>query len=415
MINSINPYNLVNGVQLQNNVPNAPVQVTNNGISQVENPNLNGINALANYNRPINTPRVLTKTPMTIAKPTDIQNIKGEKVTSSDGSLQAIVDKGENSTTIYKMNGDKVVENIKTYDNATGNLIKCEYWDYSNEDNERNGIPAGSIVDEYDKQTGKPIKSTYQDFVKPEYSGVTEIETLPDGSTQSYSIDSNRSSISETYPNGDNKKITEFDPSGQIKEIRYYQDDVESKVVTYRNGIPAKIEDIQRATYSPEVAQIPANDPNMTPAQPFVLGYNPTEVQGEKKYYSNGQLESIKTQTANGTVYHNFDVRGKLTEITSNENGVEKRVKFNGDNDRTREYSIIENLDKDTQKETNFFVDGMISVHTTNEVTHETTSATYNPNGKIRTYYKFNKESNTPSEDIFIEFDKNGNVVEARI
>ena len=82
MLNSINPYNPINGVQFQNNVPNAPVQVSNNGIQQVENPNLNGINALANYNQPINnTPKILAKTPMTNAKPTDIQNIQGEKVT----------------------------------------------------------------------------------------------------------------------------------------------------------------------------------------------------------------------------------------------------------------------------------------------------------------------------------------------
>ena len=170
MLNSINPYNPINGVQYQNNVPNAPVQVSNNGIQQVENPNLNGINALANYNQPINnTPKILAKTPRTIAKPTDIQNIQGEKVTSQDGTLQAIVNKGETTTTVYKTNGDKGVENIKTYDNATGRLIKKEGWLYENEEKERNFEPEAGYVDEFDPQTGNQIKSTYQDFIKPEH------------------------------------------------------------------------------------------------------------------------------------------------------------------------------------------------------------------------------------------------------
>lgn len=414
MLNSINPYNSINGVQYQNNVPNAPVQVSNNGIPQVENPNLNGINALANYNQPVNnTPKILAKTPMTIEKPTDIQNIQGEKVTSQDGTLQAIVNKGETTTTIYKTNGDKGIENVKTYDNTTGRLIKSEGWFYENEEKERNFEPEAGYVDEYDPQTGNQTKTTYQDFVKPENSSVTEIETLPDGSKKISNVDDTKYSyISENAPNGDKVKTTRF-KDGQIAEVVTFKDDEEDQVIAYKNGIPVKIENKQNTTtYAPELAQIPANDPNITPAQPFVLGYNPTEVQGEKKYYSNGQLQSIETQTANGKVTHNFDVRGNLTEIQSNENGVEKHVVFNNDGAGKVNHSVTENLDKDTKKETTFYTDGTKYVQINNNETHDRTSANYDKNGNLRSYSKYNSQD-LNEEHLFIDFDTKGNVVDA--
>lgn len=415
MLNSINPYNPINGVQYQNNVPNAPVQVSNNSIQQVENPNLNGINALANYNQPINnTPKILAKTPMTIAKPTDIQNIQGEKVTSQDGTLQAIVNKGETTTTVYKTNGDKGVENIKTYDNATGRLIKKEGWFYENEEKERNFEPEAGYVDEFDPQTGNQIKSTYQDFIKPEHSSVTETETLPDGSKKISHVDDTKYSfIAEDAPNGDKMKTTRF-KNGQIAEVVTFKDDVEDQIIAYKNGIPVKIENQRTSTtYAPELAQIPTNDPNITPAQPFVLGYNPTEVQGEKKYYySNGKIQSIETRTANGKVAHRFDVRGNLTEIQSNENGVEKHVVFNNDGAGKVSHSVIENLDKDTKKETTFYADGTKSVHVNNNATKAHTSANYDKDGNLRGYTKYNSE-NQNEEHLFIDFDTKGNVVYA--
>lgn len=416
MLNSINPYNPINSVQYQNNVPNAPIQVSNNGIPQIENPNLNGINALANYNQPVNnTPKILAKTPMTIAKPTDIQNIQGEKVTSQDGRLQAIVNKGETTTTVYKTNGDKGVENVKTYDNATGRLIKRESWFYENEEKERNFEPEAGCVDEFDPQTGNQIKSTFQDFIKPEHSSVTEMETLPDGSKKFYHVDYNtkESYIAEDAPNGDRMKTTRF-KNGQPTEVVTFKDDAEDQIIAYKNGIPIKIENKQSSTtYAPELAQIPANDPNITPAQPFVLGYNPAEVQGEKKdYYSNGQLQSIETRTANGKVAHKFDVRGNLTEIQSNENGVEKHVVFNNDRAGKISYSIIEDLDKDTKKETTFHADGTKYVHVNNNATKAHTSANYDKDGNLRGYTKYNSED--PNEEhLFINFNTKGNVVYA--
>ena len=101
-----------------------------------------------------------------------------------------------------------------------------------------------------------------------------------------------------------------------------------------------------------------------------------------------------------------------MTEIQSDENGVEKHVVFNNDGAGKVNHSVVENLDKDTKKETTFFTDGTKYVHVNNNATKAHTSANYDKDGNLRGYTKYNSEDHS-EEHLFIDFDTKGNVVYA--
>ena len=98
MINSVNTFPMLQGVNNQgldnkNLNVNNPVQNT-----VVSNPNLGGVDALASYNRSIISnplkPKVLEHLKMEVL-PDNIDSIKGEKVYNSNGKLNSVVEKNE--------------------------------------------------------------------------------------------------------------------------------------------------------------------------------------------------------------------------------------------------------------------------------------------------------------------------------
>lgn len=401
MINSLNPASLPAGVNFQNNVPNAPVSVQNNTVQPVQNPNLNGLDALAGYNRPAasSAPKRIQLLTAIDVSPEKINSLKGERITNSDGKLASILDDNGTQIVEYKMNSDfeqPVIDTVRFYDKATGKLVKVQENHLAAKDNPETET---SLVAEIDPNTGENNREAYYD--KDGKWGVHEKTINADGSKTIYSVHSDGTTyVAEETPNGRRSKMTFFDKNGQVKEVRMYnENDMESQVIKYRNGIPVKIE-TPNETFTPEAAQVPANDKRITPAQPFVLGYNPKDVQGEKKYYSNGQLESIETKTAEGSVWHTFDVGGNLEAVIY----PDKKIEFNGTDSS---YSVIEKLDNDNSKSTRYLKNGEIYVYIQNEATKDHTSALYSKDGRLNHYCTYN---NKDDEYLSISFDANGNV-----
>lgn len=401
MINSLNPAALPNGVNFQNNVPNAPVSVQNNTVQTVQNPNLNGLNALAGYNQPAaaSAPKVLQPLAAVDVSPEKIEGLKGDRITNSDGKLASIVDNDGTQIVEYRMNPDfeqPVVDTVRYYDKASGKLVKIQENHLKSKDSPETET---TFVTELDPNTGKDLKHTYYD--KNGEWGVVEFNRAADGSSTIYDVHSDGTSrVTEENPDGHRLKTISFDKFRQIEEVRMFnENDMESQIVKYKNGIPVKIE-TPNDSFTQDAAQVPANDRRIVPSQPFIMGYDPKTVQGEKKYYSNGQLESIETKTAEGTVKHIFDVGGNLETVIY----PDKKIEFNGINNS---YGVTEKLDNDNTKCTTFMQNGETYVYIENQKTEDHTSACYSKEGRLNHYCTYDKAKD---EYLSISFDKYGNV-----
>jgi len=401
MINSLNPASFPNGVTFQNNVPNAPVSVQNNTIQPVRNPNLNGLNALAGYNQPAaaSAPKVIQPLAAVDVSPEKIGDLKGDRITNSDGKLTSVIDNDGTQIVEYRMNPDfeqPVVDTVRYYDKASGKLVKIQENHLKSKDSPETET---TFVTEIDPNTGKDTKHTYYD--KNGEWGVVEFNRAADGSSTIYSVNSDGTSrVTEENPDGLRLKTISFDKSRQIEEVRMFNENgMESQIIKYKNGIPVKIE-TPNASFTQEAAQIPSNDSRIVPAQPFIMGYDPKTVQGEKKYYSNGQLESIETKTTEGSVWHTFDVGGNLESVIS----PDKKIEFNGINNT---YEVIEKLDNENTKSTTFMQNGEIYVYIENQNTKDHTSACYSKEGRLNHYCTYDKAKD---KYLSISFDKYGNV-----
>lgn len=408
MINSLNPAMYSNGVHVQNNVPNAPVSIQNNNPQPVTNPNLNGLNAMAGYNQPAKTVKKEIRPALpTVLQPEAVHALKGERITNSQGVLDSIIDKNDKTTVVYKMDPaapNDVIRKILYIDNATGKLKRVQ----ENLTEIKQGqmpVSLGICVEEYDNEGNIEKLTDYYDNGK--YS-VQQHEKMPDGSKKIYCISSDKSSyIAEEDAQGNRVKTTQFTPSGQIAEIVYFNgDDNPTQVVTYKNGIPAKIENKENETINPDFAKIPAQDKNILPAQPYILGYEPKNVQGDKTYYSNGQLETITTKTANGTVTHSFDTLGLLSSIKINEGSSKKEILYNNDGGGVI-YKIKEELPDKSEKTTSFDKNGSKYVSVENPETKEESHAHYTAEGNLTWYSKSNEQT---QEHIAMGFDNQGNI-----
>jgi hypothetical protein len=410
MINSVNSNPMV--YQAQNVQNQQPMQFTNPAVTQSINnsdANLSGINALATYNQPMGqvNRKVLIPSPMVDLTPEGIKSLSGQKIINPNGELDSIVQQTENATVVYKfdtLHPDKI-SNIKYYDNATGKLVRIQ---------SNNTCPATETtpertfvdIDEIDVNNGRLGKITY--YEDGNVTDVCEVQHNPDGSEihYGYSYKEDESFISESDANCTHTKETTFDKNGKIKSVETHNlEDYTMQKVEYLNGIPAKIKTEKQEIIPNETGINPFADPRLVPSQPYVLGYDPHNVEGEKKYYSNGTIASIETQTAEGNIYHNFAPNGDLEYISDDRNGKHLFVTYYQDsygNTQTVEEDIADGV----MKSTSFRPEGNTEVHITNIKDNSTIHAHFSKEGILRSYYQKDKDG----KEMLLSFDKQGNL-----
>ena len=149
----------------------------------------------------------------------------------------------------------------------------------------------------------------------------------------------------------------------------------------------------------------PHADVQIQPAQPYILGYDPKQVEGEKQYYSNGAIERITTQTANGSITHTFDVNGTLTGIEDAQDP--NNIKYVVYHDYGKCYSVEEKIGDGILKNTNFIDDGSMEVSVINEKTLQEKIAIYNTKGNLSTYIEYD----SPEEKMMMTFNRNGELI----
>lgn len=415
MINSINPSMGVQNVQAgQYQVQQSTGQSVN---QMVQNPNLNGVNALASYNQPAKTaPKTITPSLPTVLQPEAIKVIEGERVTAPNGALDSIIKRNDKTTVIYKMDilaPNDAIRKIEVYDNATGKLIR----DQENYNDIKPGKMPSSFLTEINERNseGKITKTTVYSHGK--LDNVAEIEYGPNGYEKATIIYADGTSAieesTETPIEGKTmsitSKMTKFDNKGQIVSVETVdRENRKSEKVTYKNGIPSGIKHSAEEPIANNTGINPFADKDLVPAQPYVLGYDPKSVEGEKKYFSNGVLHSIITNTGNGDVIHMFDVTGRLTGIEDarDKNNV-KSIIFNNNPDvKYQSYSICEHLGDKIDKTTMYNNNGEKEVFINNLANNTSKTAVYKDDKLV-----FYTESKSDDDRIAMSFDKQGNLV----
>ena len=393
----INPVNL--NPMVQNTTMMAPQQVATQPrqiFAPMDNPNMDGLKALAAYNQPIANsapaaPKTITPTLPTVLTPAAIHSMEGERISSANGTLSAIVKRGENTT------------EIETYDNATGKLVAVQ--------KNFNKIEAGKtpvIVDteiiEFDNN-GKEKKMSF--YYEGKLANVVETQYGPNGFERRYIVREDGSScILENCKVTDTQRSLQYDKNGQIQELEIMDfKNYTSKLETYKNGKLVNVENKKQEPIPNTTGRNPQADPQLVPTQPYVLGYDPKQVDGQKQFYSNGTIERITTKTATGSITYTFDVNGTLTGIEDAQDP--NNIKYIVYHDYGKCYSVEEKMGENLFKTTNFVDDGTIEVCVMNENTKQEKIAHYNSNGSLVTYI----EHNSPEDKMLIGFNKNGEII----
>ena len=409
MIDSVNSLPMVQNSGIQNVLNTNPVQQRTVN-SQISGVNINGANALASYNMPmVAKPASKNIQPLlpTVLLPEAIKAIKGERIYSSTGELDSIISKSENGTIVYKMDiqaPNDAISKIEAFDNE-GRLIRRQ----ENLNIIRQGqLPKISMIEilKFSPETGKEISGTLYNNGKP-YSA-WEKEYEPNGTVKEYAVNfkDNVSSVIETNTNQNISRKIDFDKNGNVRSI-LTKDAVKNSKETlkFKNGV-LQGRSVETKTPIPNTTgKNPASDPELVPAQPYLLGYEPKQIQGNKTYYSNGMLEAITTLTTDGgMVIHRFDINGNLNAIMDQKDiNSPKIITFNPDS-----YIISERLSKDVEKLTVFNKDNSKEVSVVNHKNKSEKMIKYSKDDIPESYVDIDAVT---GNKMLMDFDKQGNLI----
>ena len=408
----INPVNL--SPMVQNTTMMAPQQVATQPrqiYAPMDNPNMDGLKALAAYNQPLansvpTAPKTITPLTPTVLTPEAVHTMEGERITSADGTLSAIVRRFNDTTTVYKtdiMAPNDAIRKIETFDNKTGKLISVQ----ENFNKTENGKVE---VLKYQLQTldeqGRSVQNSGYGG-NGEFFYATTTEYGPNGFERRFiAREDGSTAILEDCKLTKSSRFIDYDKNGQVRELEI-TDNKNNTVKTekYVNGKLASVENKKQEPILNTTGKNPQADPQLVPAQPYILGYDPKQVEGEKQLYSNGAIERITTQTATGSITHTFDVNGTLTGIEDAQDP--NNVKYIVYHNRGEYYSVEEKLGENMFKNTTFAPDGSKEVCVMNESTKQEKIALYRDNGTLATYV----EHNSPEDRIMMSFNLNGELV----
>lgn len=334
-----------------------------------------------------------------------IANFKGDDVKTSNGSHAYYEEKNGNSSKIYQVFEGKV-NDILEINNETGNKIRQEHI-------KDNGVT--TMIIEFSPETGQETK----------FTGFNPETQKPDF-------------ISECSDDGQFRKSVSYDENGGIKYIHLHNDGIDggqnihyefqngklkssiseapdgSTLETHKYYEGKEISTVKNKQYP--VINTTGLDFKKLETVPSELGkieLDPTKIDGEKKYRSNGTLESITVKDGNLERQYFMDYSGKkLKEINEIENGKDKKTITL--NDTTPKVATILEYDNEGHptKITSFDKDGNVSCisdFTGSAIAGKNIDRYLYPNGKTQNIEIMDKA--TVKLEKSMTFDKEGNLV----
>lgn len=334
-----------------------------------------------------------------------IANFKGDDVKTSNGSHAYYEEKNGNSSKIYQVFEGKV-NDILEINNETGNKIRQEHI-------KDNGVT--TMIIEFSPETGQETK----------FTGFNPETQKPDF-------------ISECSDDGQFRKSVSYDENGGIKYIHLHNDGIDGGQnihYEFQNGkLKSSISEAPDGTTlethkyfeGKEIStvknkQFPVINTTgldfkkleTVPSELGKIELDPTKIDGEKKYRSNGTLESITVKDGNLERQYFMDYSGKkLKEINEIENGKDKKTITL--NDTTPKVATILEYDNEgyPTKITSFDKDGNVSCisdFTGSAIAGKNIDRYLYPNGKTQNIEIIDKA--TVKLEKSMTFDKEGNLV----
>lgn len=334
-----------------------------------------------------------------------IANFKGDDVKTSNGSPAYYEEKNGNISKIYQVFEGKV-NDILEINNETGNKIRQEHI-------KDNGVT--TMIIEFSPETGQETK----------FTGFNPETQKPDF-------------ISECSDDGQFRKSVSYDENGGIKYIHLHNDGIDggqnihyefqngklkssiseapdgTTLETHKYFEGKEISTIKNKQYP--VINTTGLDFKKLETVPSELGkieLDPTKIDGEKKYRSNGTLESITVKDGNLERQYFMDYSGKkLKEINEIENGKDKKTITL--NDTTPKVATILEYDNEGHptKITSFDKDGNVSCisdFTGSAIAGKNIDRYLYPNGKTQNIEIIDKA--TVKLEKSMTFDKEGNLI----
>ena len=334
-----------------------------------------------------------------------IANFKGDDVKTSNGSHAYYEEINGNISKIYQVFEGKV-NDILEINNETGNKIRQEHI-------KDNGVT--TMIIEFSPETGQETK----------FTGFNPETQKPDF-------------ISEYSDDGQFRKSVSYDENGGIKYIHLHNDGIDggqnihyefqngklkssiseapdgTTLETHKYFEGKEISTVKNKQYP--VINTTGLDFKKLETVPSELGkieLDPTKIDGEKKYRSNGTLESITVKDGNLERQYFMDYSGKkLKEINETENGKDKKTITL--NDTTPKVATILEYDNEGHpaKITSFDKDGNVSCisdFTGSAIAGKNIDRYLYPNGKTQNIEIIDKA--TVKLEKSMTFDKEGNLV----
>lgn len=375
--NSIN-YTLPFKSAEKNSVISKPVEL--------QNKNLNGLEALGNYNSTLamQTPDFDIPILEPVEIPRDINNIKGKRIYSSDGKLVQIVDEDGDFKKVYL----PMEHGIRYYiidKNINEQVCSQIHWYDNNE----------IMIEHYNPQNGYSYATTYENnelinyYKEKKFNNGSSITVNYDNREQLYNYevyDAKTSSIIMKRYNAEKQLID--------KCVKKYDETSNSKYQTnYIGTEPVSEEYTQINSIKNNIAEKILSDKDLKPIPKIEYPTDLNKIQGKKTYYSDGTIESVVTPD---NIKYTYDL-GKNLVIINDEN---IEVHYNPDDNR---YTIEEKFNDNESKTTVYHPNGdiFISYHK-----NDNDKEIWLSNGKISHYNEY-----IDGRKKFIMFDEEGNAI----
>lgn len=317
---------------------------------------------------------------------------EGEKIFAEDGTLESITKSEGDSKTVYKVNPENnEIYEVSVYD-KDGNLTQKQYIDNDGDD-------FYSEVCEYENGNEKYNTSYKNDEVQTLYANTK----TKDGTIEAYkNLGSKDIEVSINSKN--QTSSVRFNDKMQIEELVQTKETpskYKSKEVRFYNGAAYSIREVKENIIPNFLATEKINNQELTPAPKFEQTPELKDQEGEKKFYPNGELETLTNDNGTWSFYEDGSLKRaelKNQTIDINKDGTQIIVeKFDEDTTKTTSYIFDDRCQVTLKKGEDYqelsFVDGMPTYYsegTHNENSDKGYTLKINEDGYVADYWSYN-------------------------
>lgn len=319
--------------------------------------------------------------------------IEGEKIYTSDGKLHSIVKKdGKNETTYYVNQDTNKVEKIEIKDKKSGKLVKTQEYNYG--DDELDEI----YIRDFNKNGESEKSSCYDKLGKPIFVCKDTIDNYGRKTTLSHDFGYQYGVSAYDEKRKENVRIN-MKENKEITSMHSHREtpkgDQDIRVDFY-NGSPINIRKTVETTLPNFIGETLKTE-EFEPAPKFEFDEGLADLEGEKTYYSNGAIESNKTNINGENAVVSFEPNGNISKVDF---GAKKIYNY-------KFYQKIEEqLDNDTTKTTGYYKDGGYFVTVGNDKNYK--ELDINKNGNISQYEEVSTDENGRANHRAMYFNENG-------